>query len=140
MTTLTFQEQNILLWTGAQSLADKTGTNLDDAWDQMSRYQDAGKLSVHGNADRVFLSADGHQLAEANRDLLRLAATPANNYTILAAFSEWICSLPKGGGSNVMSAEAEHRVTALLDELDQGDELDRNQAKLVRELKNRVRQ
>jgi hypothetical protein len=69
MTTLPYEEQNILLHLGAHALADRTGATRDDAWEQMSRYLNEGKLTFHGNADGVYLSAAGHQLAEANRDI-----------------------------------------------------------------------
>jgi hypothetical protein len=89
MTTLPYEEQNIPLHLGAHALADRTGATRDDAWEQMSRYLHEGKLTFHGNADGVYLSAAGHRLAEANRDMGRLAALPANDYRIVQAFAEW---------------------------------------------------
>jgi hypothetical protein len=133
--SLTFEEQNVLLHVGAQALADRIGTTRENAYEQMRQYMEDGKLVFHGDAAHAYLSAAGHELVHAERPLLRIAATPANDFRILEAFTDWLYSMPTDCNDNDMNIEAESRVNQLLDELDKGDELDRRQAAMVRELK-----
>lgn len=78
---LTDEERQLLVKTlAAHLIADQAGCSTEEANDVLARFAAMGQLEITGDAEDVYVRANGNLLVEAKRDWLAFhAAHPGND-------------------------------------------------------------